>query len=75
MLPVLFFFPFLASGVHIFALMIPFLEIQLEEEGKPLQILEKKKQLGDEANVFFSINPSMESVQARESPKEEEKNE
>jgi hypothetical protein len=55
--------------------MIPFLEIQLEEEGKPLQILEKKKQLGDEANVFFSINPSMESVQARESPKEEEKNE
>ncbi len=55
------------------ALMIPSLEIQLEEEGKPLQILEKKKQLGDEANVFFSINPSMESVQARESLEEEEK--
>jgi hypothetical protein len=53
--------------------MIPSLEIQLEEEGKPLQILEKKKQLGDEANVFFSINPSMESVQARESLEEEEK--
>jgi hypothetical protein len=49
------------------ALMIPSLEIQLEEEGKTLANSTKEETVGDEANVFFSINTSMESVQARES--------
>jgi hypothetical protein len=39
----------------------------LEEEGKTLANSTKEETIDDEANVFFSINTSMESVQARES--------
>ncbi len=49
------------------ALMIPSLEIQFEDEGKTLANFRKEETLGDEANDFFSINTSMESVQTRES--------
>jgi hypothetical protein len=47
--------------------MIPSLEIQFEDEGKTLANFRKEETLGDEANDFFSINTSMESVQTRES--------
>jgi hypothetical protein len=53
--------------------MIPSLEIQLEEEGKTFANSRKEETLGGEANVFFSLNTSMESVKRRRALKRRRK--